>query len=56
MKEERVIKPVVWVGLSHEDLKNFPDDVQDEMGYALYVAQVGDKHPKADTRRLTPEG
>ena len=29
MKEERVIKPVVWVGLSHEDLKNFPDDVQE---------------------------
>jgi phage-related protein len=45
--EERTIKPVVWVGTSHEDLKAFPDDVQDEMGYALYVAQMGDKHPKA---------
>ncbi|MBI1930687.1 type II toxin-antitoxin system RelE/ParE family toxin [Candidatus Poribacteria bacterium] len=46
-ERERPIKPVVWVGTSHDDLKQFPDDVQDEMGYALYVAQMGDKHPKA---------
>ena len=28
-------------------MKEFPPDVQDEMGYALYVAQEGGKHPKA---------
>jgi len=28
-------------------LKEFPPEVQDEIGYALYVAQIGDKHPKA---------
>ena len=41
------IKPLVWVGSSHEDLKGFPSEIQDEIGYALYVAQIGDKHPKA---------
>lgn len=41
------IRPVVWIGTSHEDLKNFPADVQDEIGYALYLAQIGDKHYKA---------
>lgn len=46
-EQEHAIKPLVWVGSSHEDLKEFPPDVQDEMGYALYVAQEGDKHPKA---------
>jgi phage-related protein len=46
-EQENGIKPVVWVGTSHKELKEFPSDVQDEMGYALYVAQIGDKHPKA---------
>ena len=46
-EQEHEIKPLVWVGSSHEDLKGFPSDVQHEMGYALYVAQQGDKHPKA---------
>lgn len=41
------MKPLVWVGPSHKELKGFPSEVQDEMGYALYVAQIGDKHPKA---------
>jgi len=28
-------------------LKEFPEDVQDAMGYALFVAQTGGKHPAA---------
>ena len=46
-EQERKIKPLVWVGSSHRDLKAFPPEVQNEMGYALYVSQKGDKHPKA---------
>lgn len=46
-EQEHELKSIVWVGSSHEDLKEFPSDVQDEMGYALYIAQIGDKHPKA---------
>ncbi len=40
-------KPVVWIGDSLVELRKFPDEVRDEMGYALYLAQMGDKHPTA---------
>ena len=46
-EQEHKIKPLVWVGSSHKDLKAFPSEIQHEMGYALYVAQKGDKYPKA---------
>lgn len=45
--EERKPKPVVWMGSSKGDLKEFPDDVQDEFGHALWVAQQGDKYVSA---------
>lgn len=48
--ETEQIKPLEWVGSSLEDLKEFPEEVQGEIGYALYLAQVGDKHP--DTKPL----
>ncbi len=41
------VKPVVWVGDSLEVLRKFPDDVQWEMGHAIYLAQKGDKHESA---------
>jgi phage-related protein len=40
-------KPVDWIGSSYKDFTAFPDDVQDHMGYALHVAQMGDKHEDA---------
>ena len=40
-------KPVVWIGSSHEDWKSFPEDVQDVMGYALHLAQRGEKAANA---------
>ena len=46
-EREHGMRPVVWIRSSHDDLKKFPADVQDEIGYALYIAQIGDKHPKA---------
>lgn len=36
-----------WISSSREDLKEFPDDVLEEMGYALYLAQCGEKSPNA---------
>jgi phage-related protein len=48
------LKPVIWVGSSRRDLREFPDLVQDHMGYALYVAQVGGK-PR-DTKALSGFG
>ena len=32
------VKPVSWIGLSYKDFRDFPDSVQDSMGYALYQA------------------
>ena len=40
-------KPLVWVGRSLEELKRVPDDVVDVMGFALWQAQLGEKHPAA---------
>jgi phage-related protein len=37
------------IGSSREDLRAFPDAVQDHMGYALYVAQQGGRHRAAKT-------
>ena len=44
---EPPLKPVIWMGPSLEDLREFPEPVQDHMGYALYVAQRGGKHRDA---------
>ena len=38
------VKPVSWIGSSYRDFREFPDPVQDAMGYALYQAQIGLKH------------
>ena len=40
------IKPIVWIGSSHKDLSKFPRAVQKEAGYALWLAQSGEKHEK----------
>ena len=44
MSTNKSKKPVVWIGSSLDDLKEFPEEVQGEMGYALYLAQTGKKH------------
>jgi phage-related protein len=41
------IKPVSWIASSYKDFRAFPDPVQDAMGYALYQAQIGEKHASA---------
>lgn len=43
------MKRLFWIGRSREDLKEFPDEVQDEMGHGLYLAQMGDRHNHAKT-------
>ena len=42
-----VLKPVEWIGSSLDDLKEFPEEVQQVVGYALYLAQCGEKHENA---------
>jgi phage-related protein len=45
--EGGALRGVVWIGTSREDLKRFPEEVRDEIGYGLFLAQVGEKHPRA---------
>lgn len=40
-------KPLHWVGSAKKDYQSFPSEVQDDMGYALGLAQLGGKHPHA---------
>jgi len=35
------------VGSSRDDLKEFPEEVQDHIGFALFQAQIGRKHRDA---------
>src|SRR6266851_1053268 len=38
-------RPLIWRGASKTDFMAFPRTVQREMGYALFLAQLGDRHP-----------
>ncbi len=40
-------KPLHWVASAKKDYQAFPEEVQNEMGYALGLAQLGAKHPNA---------
>ena len=42
-----LLKAVVWLGDSLRALKSFPSAVQDEIGYALFLGQRGEKHVAA---------
>jgi phage-related protein len=44
-------RPLRFIGTAHDDLRSFPAPVQDEVGYALYLAQIGDKSPIAKPLR-----
>src|SRR6266702_3579071 len=45
--DKPVVKPLFWVGSSKSDLEAFPAPARREAGYALYLAQIGMKAPKA---------
>src|SRR6266567_2160542 len=40
-------KELIWIGSSQRDLRSFPEEVKDVMGYALFQAQLGRKAPSA---------
>ncbi len=48
---EPLPKPVIWMGDSREVLRDFPVLVRDEVGFALYRAQVGSDLVKARLKR-----
>jgi phage-related protein len=44
-------RPVVWVGSSRRDLREFPSAVRRDIGRALYAAQDGETDPAAKPMR-----
>jgi len=55
MSNNKASKPLVWLGNSLAELRKFPDLVQDEMGYALYQAQIGKNIPRLNLSRVLKE-
>lgn len=41
------MKKIIWIGSSLRDLQACPEKVKDDVGYALYVAQLGEMPIKA---------
>ena len=41
------MKKLMWLAGSRADVKRFPSNVQDDIGYALYVAQLGETSVRA---------
>jgi phage-related protein len=49
--DKPAMKPLLWVGSSKSDLDAFPGPARREAGYALYLAPIGMKAPKAKPLR-----
>ncbi len=45
------VKSLTWLADSRLRVKSFPAGVQDDIGYALYAAQLGEMSPKAKPLR-----
>lgn len=45
------LKPLRWVGPAKRELQQLPGEVQHIFGFALYLAQAGDKHVSAKPLR-----
>lgn len=43
----RSTKSLRWIASSRDDLKEFPEEVQDAFGYELFLAQTGQHPPSA---------
>lgn len=39
-----MLRQIIWIGSSLKDLKKFPETVKDEIGYILYLVQIGEHH------------
>ncbi len=44
-------RPLEWIGSSKKDLMALPGQVVDVFGYALYLAQIGERHEQAKPLR-----
>ena len=56
MTLSRPERTIHWVGSSSDDLRSFPKEVQDVIGYALYLAQCDEGHPSLKALRGSLHG
>ena len=47
MSEEQGIKKIDFIGSSQRDIREFPEEVKDDIGYALFEVQKGGKPASA---------
>jgi phage-related protein len=47
VKIVRLVRPLLWVASSKRDYQEFPDRVQDTLGFELFLAQTGQHPPSA---------
>ncbi len=45
------MKPLSWIGSAREDLREFPEEVKYDIGYALFLCQKGEKPQAAKPLR-----
>ena len=50
-KDASKTKPIRWVGSSRDDLRACPEGVKDEVGFALWLAEQGKRHPSVKTMK-----
>ena len=48
---EHPLRPLVFIASSRKDLSAFPDAARQDVGYALYLAQTGERAPSAKVLR-----
>jgi phage-related protein len=46
-RPRRGLRPLLWVGSSKKDYVAFPEQVQEEFGFELFLAQTGQHPPSA---------
>jgi phage-related protein len=46
-KTARPLRPLLWIASSKRDFREFPAQVQDDLGFELYLAQTGQHPPSA---------
>jgi phage-related protein len=42
MNQDRTLREIEWLGDSRERLRSFPDQVRQDIGYALHLVQLGE--------------
>lgn len=48
---EETLRRLDWIASSRKDMRELPEDVQDALGFQLYLAQLGQVPPRAKPTR-----